>query len=254
MKTFEENSLELIKESIDLNIDIWEDPDAKHFHNKKTDATCAIKVKNNNLFIVYKYSDNPIDWKYNFKFYPKKVKLGTNKKSLRIHRGHYYQYISLINEVEKYTDNLVVQSEFENIIFTGFSLGGSICQIAAWDFLKTNPSLKDKLHCYSFGASNPGNKEFARQFNEIPNVERVVYNRDPVPILPPRMFGYSRTKNPVLIKKENGEYKFLPENRTLSENTKILSRTVYSKLFNKENKDWKDHNLKKIKNAFKTKE
>ena len=148
----------------------------------------------------------------------------------------------------KYTS----RSGIENIIFTGFSLGGSVCQIAAWDFLKTNSSLISKLHCYSFGASNPGNKEFARQFNEIPFVERVVYNRDPVPILPPRMFGYSRTKNPVLIKKENGEYKFLSENRTLPQNAKILSRTVYSKLFNKENKDWEDHSLKKIKNAFKS--
>ena len=282
MSTQSLGSIEYVKKSIELNRHIWKDKDAKNIYNSSTDAECAIKSEGEDLYIVFKYSDKHKDWEYNYKFFPKKINLDSNScfKSVRIHRGHYLQYISILKEVKDEIFRLMSKNKYKNLIFTGFSLGGSLCQIASWDFFtsqdtyfdeqfskkstftidegeiyridKLNPFYAYETHCYSFGSSNPGNKEFSRQFNKIHNVERIVYNRDPIPILPPRFFGYSRTKNPILIRPNKEGYTFTKKNRSIFESGSILFKMATKKVFKTKADDKSDHSLKKIEIAYKT--
>lgn len=251
------DNISLIKDSANLNKSIWTDSEASLFFNSTTDACCAIKIIEKNLFIVFKYTDTKTDWKYNFKFYPKKIKIETNScfKPIRIHRGHFIQYKSLIFDIKPFIHDLMNSNELNNIIFSGFSLGGSLCQIAAWDFISKGPvsGLNQNLlkphyltdiHCYSFGSSNPGNSTFSKEFNKIPYSYNFVYNKDPIPVLPPRLFGYSRTKNPIWIIPKKDSFEFLLQYRSFSQNFKIIFNTLLC------TPNWTDHNISKIQVAL----
>ena len=55
------------------------------------------------------------------------------------------------------------------------------------------PELKNRLYLYTFGAPRLGNKQFANYTNQLLNVKhifRVVYKKDPIPLLPAYKWGY----------------------------------------------------------------
>jgi len=240
---------QIVVECVTYNIKIWKDKNAKLIKDKTTDASCGLIVDDTTLFIVFKYTDSKIDWKYNFKFYPTKIAPLFSKSKVRIHNGHLLQYKSLESQYKECMNQLLENNKnITDIVFTGFSLGGSLCKIAAWDNLKT---IKDKkMHCYCFGSANVGNKSFVKEFNKLDCVQRIVYGNDPVPILPPRLFGYARTKNPLHIVKKGSKYEFKEEDRSLWLNLKILKSIIYSKVRNDQNiKYFDDHSLQKIKNS-----
>lgn len=230
-------------ECVSLNINIWESKDASLFDNKITGASCALIVKEKNIFVIFKYTDSMIDWIQNLKFYPKKIEAQGASK-IRVHRGHLLQYESIEKEYKDCLQKLLNEnSDIENIIFTGFSLGGSLCKIAAWDNIKFQ---EKELHCYCFGASNVGNKHFVKEFNKIRHVQRIVFGKDPVPIMPFRALGYARTKNPLHIVATKDKYKFEKKDRSTWVNAKILGKIIYSKVRGKKIKEIKDHSLERI--------
>lgn len=76
------------------------------------------------------------------------------------------------------------------IIATGHSLGGAVATIAAANLRKAGFAVD----IYTFGAPRAGNAAFANFVTQQAGAEfRVTHDNDPVPRLPPIIFGYRHT-------------------------------------------------------------
>ena len=81
------------------------------------------------------------------------------------------------------------------VVVTGHSLGGALATLAA--------SRLDGCLLYSFGAPRVGDRSFARALDRCnSHLHRYVNYRDPVPLLPPALFGYSHCGKAYYINKD----------------------------------------------------
>jgi hypothetical protein len=76
------------------------------------------------------------------------------------------------------------------VVFTGHSLGGAVAQLAMYDLSLAGYVIEKG---YFFGSPRAGNAGFAQAFVDKVGpgiVYRVTHNEDPVPHLPPELFGF----------------------------------------------------------------
>ncbi|KAK9824760.1 hypothetical protein WJX74_005593 [Apatococcus lobatus] len=88
------------------------------------------------------------------------------------------------------------------ILFTGHSLGGALCQLAAYDLVKaaSEAQLPIKLACYTFGAPRVGNHAFAHDFAEqIPDTWNIINDQDVIARRGKLWFLYKRAGHRVII-------------------------------------------------------
>lgn len=80
----------------------------------------------------------------------------------KIHRG-FYDYFT-----EKHRDEIdeimKAHEEYNNVVFTGHSMGGALATLAACYYGIEQPARN--IYCISFGAPRVGNKSFAQKFDE----------------------------------------------------------------------------------------
>lgn len=84
-----------------------------------------------------------------------------------------------------------LQRQYPNytVWVTGHSLGGAQAIIAALDLVYT--WKVQNLKAYTFGCPRVGNGPFALAFNKhVPENWRLTHERDPVPHVPPKFFGF----------------------------------------------------------------
>eukprot|EP01083_Nonionella_stella_P271510 920060_1 len=132
------------------------------------------------------------------------------------HDVHMFQIISnaydeLKSEFYSYVQELIAAYPEYQIFITGHSLGGALAAIFTLDlyadyYNNGAPLDKTKMKIYTYGQPRVGNDGFAVLMNELLDYEyyRVVHSKDPVPVLPPWIFGYRH--NGIEIHYGEGDY------------------------------------------------
>ena len=151
----------------------------------KGPAQGFIVLDNNKLVISFSGSNELKDWITNFKAYITPYYCFNNYCG-KVHSGfiEYYNNIRSIvqEEVTKYTLDENIEADEKEIVFCGYSLGGS-CVLAALDvsYIKNCP----KLSVYTYGSPKVGDKTFSRKFKEQINISyRFVNDYDIIPSFP----------------------------------------------------------------------
>lgn len=84
------------------------------------------------------------------------------------------------------------------VYITGHSLGGAMAILAAYDI--AGLGLWRSMRVYTFGAPRPGNRAFARLYdNKVPDTWHIMNYRDPVPIVGKFWMMYARPGHRVLV-------------------------------------------------------
>lgn len=138
-------------------------------------------------WFVFKPTMNKLNWMFDFIFPLYKVPYGNTESPIRIHSGFLAGYMSLRDDVHR-----IIQADtnIDNYIFCGHSLGGALARISAVD---VQYNFNKELCVYTLGAPNIGNKEFEESFNKrIKHSVFYVNDSDPVPEVPPEFTGYKR--------------------------------------------------------------
>lgn len=175
---------------------------------ENTGTQCAIfSDAGTSIYIVFRGSENRIDWDTNFNLEQEVVKFQQNvlpekvvgdreqvypyeeesSSGAKMHRGFASAYMSVREQIHNYLKNHAASS----LTVTGHSLGGALATLCAVD-LQYNFSNKIKnLDIYTFGTPRVGNNGFRESFNRrVPNSYRFVYGMDIVPALPRPWQGY----------------------------------------------------------------
>ena len=162
------------------------------------------EYKNSTLVISFKGSSGSEDWKDNFKFNRKSVKLnklevpykGTDS-NIKVHNGFIGQY----RLIKSMLNGIVKQQKFCkicNVIITGHSLGAALATIAAIDIKYMFPNVP--VVCVLFGSPRVGNRAFAKSFNKyVKTCYNIINEEDAITKLPPWTFGYKRVKTVLNI-------------------------------------------------------
>ena len=182
---------------------IWSEQNKIYIENIETDTEVAVQTENNLTIVVFKPTNSKQDHYYNFDFKFVKVPWMPEHSSARIHSGFMTKLVKVSEEIDQTLMTCKENSDSPpQIVFTGFSQGGAMAQLAAHRYQTIYSSENIKVHCYAYGSPRVGNKTFARNYNQVIEKScRVYYRYDPVPSLPPKFLFYSDTKNPLWIKK-----------------------------------------------------
>ena len=185
------------------NIRFTSTPNAKvtliESQEKGVDTQAAILYceADNRVFLVFRGSEDEIDWLNNLQFrqkdYPYDDKDTTD---IQFHRGFMTAYWAVRDRVqrvmEQYTD--------AEVVVTGHSLGGALATIASLDVQYNITQDKQPLSVYTYGAPRVGNDALIASFQRrVPHCYRYVYGRDLVPQVPRWWQGYRHVPHQVNI-------------------------------------------------------
>lgn len=155
-----------------------------------TDTQVGIlhQPETNRLYVVFRGTDQPIDWINNVQFRQQIYPYGDGNSDVRFHQGFMTAYFAIRKTL------LQVVDEFngQHIIVTGHSLGGALATIGALD-LQYNLGTKDNFtfSVYTYGAPRVGNQALVDSFNRrIPDSHRFIYGWDVVTRVPREWQGY----------------------------------------------------------------
>lgn len=108
---------------------------------------------------------------------------------IEVHSGFYGAYKRLSSAVRSAVQVELSKNPSYSVLLTGHSLGAALSTLCALDLVEQK--IAANVSVINFGNPRVGNDGFADYFNtRIPNAIRVVNNRDIVPALPPRLFGF----------------------------------------------------------------
>ena len=164
-----------------------------------TDTQAAILADstNNRLYVVFRGTDQPIDWINNVQFRQQIYPYGDGNSAVKFHRGFMAAYFAIRNTL------LEVMAQFrdQHIIATGHSLGGALATIGVLDLQYNLGSSENfDFSAYTFGAPRVGNQALVESFNRrIPDSHRFIYGWDVVTRVPREWQGYSHVDTPVQL-------------------------------------------------------
>lgn len=167
-------------EGFDLAIPIW----GKHPING-TDVIFAfiLTSKEQNMVVlsfIGTYSLTLAINNYHFSQVPP-TELNNYRTGLLVHEGFYSIYKSIYKNIREEIAHLM-KNENQQLVITGFSLGGALANLAAFDLSVYQPII------YTFAAPRVGNCQFAHDYNGISSLShtwRVFNTEDNVPTIPP---------------------------------------------------------------------
>ena len=157
----------------------------------ETDTQVALlyQAETDNLYVVFRGSDQTTDWINNFQFrqqvYPYGDEMSTD---VRFHRGFMTAYFSVRDrlqaEIRKYPNAAIT--------VTGHSLGGAVATIATLDLQYNITQVTGQsIQLYTFGAPRVGNQALINSFQQrVPQSHRFVYGWDIVTRIPRSWQGY----------------------------------------------------------------
>ena len=202
-------------------------PSVLHLAIKDEKTTASVYIATNNhlkaIIISFKPSTTRKLWTMNAKMWTSDITLKAVKKmaskearlKIEIHHGFIKIYAPLRQRV---LDKIaVVATTFPDyrIVFTGISLGGSLASITAIDFSDVYLGFDDRINLITFGEPRTGNKHWAKYVNSKPfssRWNRVVRFGDPIPRMPPRMFGFQHAFQENIVYPD-GTLAVCPRNR-----------------------------------------
>ncbi|KAH6596445.1 hypothetical protein BASA50_005150 [Batrachochytrium salamandrivorans] len=162
----------------------------------------AVDKSSGTTIIAFRGSTNMDDWGTNLDIAlepvtwltkPPGKKLPEIPSDMKVHTGFQKNYLGVRSKVQAAIKVATDQYPNNKVVFTGHSLGGALASIAAFDFIYSNtPVNSNKVSVFTYGMPRIGNDKFAAWFTKIPfgYTFRVTCQNDPVPHLPPQLFGY----------------------------------------------------------------
>lgn len=161
---------------------------ATTFHGSLSDANGFVALDRSANEIVISFSGtDPLsirNWLDDLDFVQIDYPLCANCK---VHRGFYETFQSVAQTVEGLVKEYLKQSPTASISITGHSLGAAQAALCFADFNSKFANIKT---AYTFGMPRVGNKVFEQWYvNTVKGTFRVTHQKDPVPHLPPQVFG-----------------------------------------------------------------
>lgn len=121
----------------------------------------------------------------------------------KIHQG-FYEYFTKTHR-DRLTELLKITS-YNNVVFTGHSLGGALATLSASYFGGLYP--EKNVYCISFGSPRVGNAKFAKTFQKrVFKSYRFANRNDVVTNLPPAAFSYKHVKKKYVVNDDLFEMK-----------------------------------------------
>lgn len=164
------------------------------FENTKgADDTGFIAVDETNRLIVLSFrgSRSGPNWFHDLNFRHMDTDLCPN---CRVHRGFWTAWVEIRDAIK--ADVLQVLEAHPDFRFaiTGHSLGGALATLAAGEIRKMNDDLGRRTELYSFGSPRLGDELTVDFLSKQSTLSyRITNRKDPVPRLPPSIFGFSHT-------------------------------------------------------------
>ena len=173
--------------------------DIQIYENKSTDnmGFLAYNPSTNTIFLVFRGTRDfsVMNWVQDFKFF----KIGFNQcPGCNVHRGFLEAYKNLqTSQIMSDLKALKFKYPSAKVIVSGHSLGGAMANFA---YLDACDALGHIDLMITYGAPRVGDKMFADYFNNKDcgaEKIRVVHIRDPVPHVPPKLFGFQHAHSEV---------------------------------------------------------
>jgi triacylglycerol lipase len=171
-----------------------------------TQGAILVDATGSALYIVFRGSEQRLDWNTNFEFSQKEANFkqavieeqivqnraqvypygAESSSGSKMHQGFVDAYFSVRDQIHAYLRSHPATS----VTVTGHSLGGALATLCAVDVQYNFSSIPIEL--YTFGSPRVGNKGFSDSFNQrVTKSYRFVYGMDIVPALPRPWQGYS---------------------------------------------------------------
>jgi len=123
-----------------------------------------------------------------------------------VHEGFYKTYLSVRDDLHKPFSQLLTAYPHFEVQVTGHSLGAAMAVHAALDLMQTYSIQISPM--YTFGQPRVGNTAFEQYYYQAlsQNVFRVTHWMDPVPHLPPVLFGFTQNPKEVFYAANSESY------------------------------------------------
>lgn len=156
------------------------------FSDPETDVQFFARRKGKTLYITFRGSDSPRDWKTNMMFDKFTIPYGNAKSPIRVHRGFITAYKSPgVRDVI----HRMITDDIEAIRVMGHSQGAALAILCSVDLEYNFPDRDYEV--YLFGSPRVGNKAFRDSYNRrLLKVFRVENGNDIVTKIPPKFMGY----------------------------------------------------------------
>lgn len=131
------------------------------YNSEKTGVQYSVRVKGNQLTIIFRGTDSFIDVMTDLRFWKKTIPYGNYQSKIRVHSGFINAYKSEDVRSEIHT---FMTEEIEKVRITGHSYGAALACLCAID-LQYNFPEKD-YEVALFGCPRLGNAAFQRSYNK----------------------------------------------------------------------------------------
>ena len=133
------------------------------------------------------------------------------------HSSYYARVKKRISWIHRQLYYFRLSYDFEDVLFTGHSMGGTEASMAPVMFTDTMHlkfykkfGVKLKLHTITFAQTRPGGSKFAKLARARTNFHRRIENcADPATVLPLNALGYQHIDDAVLIYPKNSGFELV---------------------------------------------
>ena len=124
----------------------------------------------------------------------------------RVHSGFYRAWKALAPGVVAEVLRLHAATPSAQLFVTGHSLGAALAVLAASELHYSQNLTIDAV--YTYGLPRVGNEAFHGFYSNGSHVSwRITHNRDPVPTLPPKFFGFRHSRQEVFYSENSSSYR-----------------------------------------------
>ncbi|KAI9294432.1 alpha/beta-hydrolase, partial [Neoconidiobolus thromboides FSU 785] len=153
-------------------------------------ATDATKKQ---IILSFRGSSNIQNWLGNLNLIFTNYNVNNGGSDIQVHAGFKDGINALYPKFSPLLKSLVASHPDYKLIITGHSLGGALATLASIEIQKNFNLSWDRMQLFTYGEPRVGNTAFVEWFNrQSLTLTRVVNNKDIVPHVPPRKFGYSQ--------------------------------------------------------------
>jgi len=191
--------------------------DVQVYTDDKTDTQAYVAYFRGNIFkrskvvVSFRGSQSMTNWMYNLQFgelapYPHCV-------GCRVHGGFYQSWKSVEWDVTQQVKGLLANDTHAELYITGHSLGGALAVLCAAHLAYVDPVLYNQTALqvagvFTFGEPRVGNLAFHNFYSQGAQVSwRLTHWKDPVPHMPPSLFGYHHIVNEVFFNNDSSSFK-----------------------------------------------
>lgn len=165
-----------------------------------TNVQCSMSFEDNKLFVVFRGSDDMVDWFHNFNM--DLVKYPENSEA-EFHAGFLVQWLSVKDEVKQKIAEMIELKAVDAIVFAGHSAGSPPACLCAKEVSNT---CNTDVRVVTFGSPRFSNHVFKEDFeksNKIP-CTRIVLDRDLITRFPFSFSGvYAHVGKPLQLRDDH---------------------------------------------------